>query len=303
MMLIPTRGKPTLYAIPFEVAELKQKYPDIDVLPFVKSSKDVFPTTGQICFRPSVFPTSQLMHIPAHRRTPLTGEELCMGIKLLDEQKRMKKAAQITDIIFTSLLNHWSKFVTEKDVEIHIRKQCLEHHVEPSFPPIVASGKHASNPHHHPSPTKLQKGFCVIDMGVRYKGYCSDMTRTVYIGIPSTTEKNVYTHIQRVQEQAVHACAPNVLISDIARDCREHLGEQYNKYFTHALGHGLGTQVHEWPRVSIREDVKLKEGMVITIEPGVYLPNKWGIRIEDDILITKKGYTALTKSTTELVVV
>jgi Xaa-Pro dipeptidase len=303
VMLIPARGKPTLYAISFEVVELQQTYPDIRVVPLRTAITDILPKKGNICFRPSAFPASQLLHIPARRRVSLIGEEVCMGIKLREEQKIMKKAGQITDAIFSSLVTHWSEFVTETDVATFIRKQCLEHNVEPSFPPIVASGTHASNPHHHPLAKKLKKGFCVIDMGVRYKGYCSDMTRTVYIGLPSTAEKNVYTHIQRVQEQAVRACAPNVLISDIARNCRDDLGEEYNKYFTHALGHGLGTQVHEWPRVSTREDVYLEEGMVITIEPGVYVPNKWGVRIEDDILITKQGYTALTKSKKELIVV
>ena len=136
-------------------------------------------------------------------------------------------------------------------------------------------------------------------MGVRYKGYCSDMTRTVYIGAASAEDEARYNHILKAQETAIAEAQAGTLVSTIAQNCRTHLGEDFERYFTHSLGHGLGTQVHEWPRVSKKEHIKLTEGMYITIEPGVYMPNTWGIRIEDDVLITADGPIVLTTTSKE----
>ncbi|EKD67011.1 MAG: hypothetical protein ACD_48C00636G0001, partial [uncultured bacterium] len=298
IMMIPQKGMPTLYAIPFEVAQIKKAYPELRVLPFEKPLKDVLKVyeKKQIGYRPSSMPSAYV----EKRMIALTGEERIFAIKLPEEITRLKKATTLTDNIFTDVISHWKEFKTEQDVATYIILKTIERGAEPSFSPIVASGKHASNPHHTPAKTTLTKGFCVIDMGVRYQGYCSDMTRTVYIGKPTNKEKDIYNHLLHAQHTAITACMIGTKISDIAEECRTHLGEEWNKHFTHALGHGLGTQVHEWPRVSTIVQEQLQENMYITIEPGVYPPGKFGMRIEDDVLITKKGPVVLTKSSKEL---
>ena len=299
VMMIPQKGIPTLYAIPFEVAQIKKAYPELHVLPFEKPLKDVLKVyeKKQIGYRPSSMPSAYV----EKRMIALTGEERIFAIKLPEEIVRLKKAAALTDKIFADVITNWKKFNTEQDVATYIILKTIERGAEPSFPPIVASGKHALNPHHTPAKTTLTKGFCVIDMGVRYQGYCSDMTRTVYIGKPTKKEKDIYNHLLHAQHTAITACMIGTKISDIAEECRTHLGEEWNKHFTHALGHGLGTQVHEWPRVSTSVQEPLGENMYITIEPGVYPPGKFGMRIEDDVLITKKGPVVLTKTEKKLI--
>jgi Xaa-Pro aminopeptidase len=297
IMFIPSSGRPILYAIPFEVDQLTKAYPEMIVESLDKKLEvNLKKYKGNIGYRPSSLPSKQYKK----KYIAFTGEEKLISIKLNEEQKFLQKAAEITDDIFTNLVKNWGEFKTETDAATFILKQCLEHDVESSFPPIIASGTNAANPHHHPKDTKLKKGFCVIDMGVRYKGYCSDMTRTVYIGNPSDKSKADYNHILKTQEQAISEVQVGTKISDIAKNCRKNLGNDFNKYFAHSLGHGLGSQVHELPRISTKENLLLEEGMYITIEPGVYIPGKWGIRIEDDVLVTKKGPKVLTQASKKL---
>lgn len=296
IMNIPKRGKPILYAVPFEIEQLSLIYPEIYVRQLEKNIENYFKKTT-IGYRPSSFPSKQ----NKKNYIALRDEEKVMSIKLKKEQNILKKATKITDNIFADIIKHWRQFKTEADVAKFILKKCIEYDVIPSFPPIIASGKNAANPHHYTKNQKLKQGFCVIDMGVRYKGYCSDMTRTVYIGKPTKKEELTYEHLLSVQSQAVNDCKEGAFISDISSACRKNLGTELNKYFIHSLGHGLGTQVHEWPPISLLEYTYLENGMVITIEPGVYVPQRFGIRIEDDILITKKGPKIFTESTKNLI--
>ena len=300
IMLIPQNGVPILSAIPFEVDQLTKKYSDIEVRPLNKKIESILSEyRGTIGYRPSALPTKHYKQ----SYVPIIDEDKLMSRKLHEEQARLKKAAVITDDIFAKIISTWKLFETEQDVAKAIHIAAIENDVELSFPTIVASGKNAANPHHATSSKKLQTGFCVIDMGVRYQGYCSDMTRTLYIGTPSKEEQKNYQTILAAQEQAIQDVQVGATISDIARQCRKNLGTNLNEYFTHSLGHGLGTQVHEWPRVSKKEDIQLEEGMCITIEPGVYMPNAWGIRIEDDVLVSKKGPQVLTTTAKDLICV
>jgi len=301
VMFIPQKGTPTLYAISFEVAQLKIAYPELRIVPFDTTLKKILEaqTEKRIGYRPSALPREY----HASRMIALKDEEKIMAIKSQAEIRLLKKAASITDDIFAKTIKHWKEFKTEEDVATFILMKTIEAGAEPSFPPIVASGRRASNPHHVPQKLKLAKGFCVIDMGVRYRGYCSDMTRTIYIGTPSQKEIAIYKHLQRVQEHAIDECIIGTKISEVADNCRLRLGDEWNKHFIHALGHGLGTQVHEWPRVSTSVHQKLEEHMYITIEPGIYPPDKFGIRIEDDVLITKKGPVVMTKTGKKLMTV
>jgi len=301
VMIIPKKGTPILHSISFETEQLQKAYPALKVVP-ISSELYVLPKDHEkkrIAYRPSSMPKKYVQR----RFVAFCDEETVMAIKAPKEIAFLKKAAQITDTIFSNVVTHWKQFKTEQDVATYIVMKTIELGAEPSFPPIVASGRRAANPHHHPEAKALLKGFCVIDMGIRYQGYCSDMTRTIYIGKPSKKEGEIYDHLRRVQEEAIEECLIGKKISDIAKNCRTRLGEEWNRHFTHALGHGLGTQVHEWPRVSTSVQEPLQENMYITIEPGVYPPGKFGIRIEDDVLITKHGPVVLTKTSKKLIIV
>jgi len=310
LMYIPAKGRASLYGISFEVAELKAKHREITVRSYDGAMGHLLQRHIQrkqtIGYRPSALPSiisNQLKHISLATLKKFTAEYEGMAIKNGDEVNRIKTACVLTNQIFSSLVNHWNIFKTETDVSQFICLEIARLGVEPSFPPIVASGAHASNPHHQPTAHKLGKGFCVIDMGVRYYGYCSDMTRTIFIGTPTKKERALYEKLLSVQTETIQMVAPMSHTADIDEHCRTSLGKKLNKQFVHGLGHGLGTQVHEWPSVSVRQDVELLPGMVITIEPGVYLSGKYGIRIEDDILVTNDGHDVLTQTTKDLLLV
>ncbi len=212
-------------------------------------------------------------------------------IKTDSEIKLLKEACKITDKIVDKTIKNIHKLKTELAVADYMNKLANEHGGT-SFPTIVASDANASQPHHRPENIPLRKGFLVIDFGIRYKGYCTDITRTVYLGSPSKQEIEMYNKVLFVQEKAIKMLKPGV-------DCREpHLfaDKQLGKFhFFHSIGHGLGVEVHEQPKINHQATEKLQPGMVITIEPGYYVAGKSGIRIEDDILLTKKGFEILTK--------
>ena len=304
MLVIPSSGVPTLYGISFEVGQLKIAFPEINVTAFDKPATTLLlPHLEQIKIigiREDALPTSLYKKIqtsyPNKTITHIQDEEKIIAIKLEKEQEYMQKAAQITDMIFDELKQAWSGFRTEMDAANFIKKEIVERGLDPSFSPIVASGLHAANPHHHPIFKEIQPGFCVIDFGVRFKGYCSDMTRTLFVGEPTKQEEALYKTVQQVQEETISQIKPGITTKKLDDFCRLSLGETLNKEFIHSLGHGVGSQVHEWPRVSAKDDVTLEEGMIITIEPGVYQQGNYGIRIEDGILVTKNGHEVLTKS-------
>ena len=193
---IPVTGKPTLYAIPFEVGELGHAYPACRVRPLSASAVSLITPLVQdkkrIGFRPSTLPANIYQAFTRVAKTHWQNfdrEKEIMAIKLPSEIARLKRAAALTDQIFTRLFRHWRRFRTETDVAQFILLEIAKHGVEPSFPPIVASGAHAANPHYRPQNKKIQSGFCVLDFGVRYAGYCSDMKRTIYIGQASAAER------------------------------------------------------------------------------------------------------------------
>jgi len=219
--------------------------------------------------------------------------------KTEEEINKIKKACKITDNIFLKLIKNFN-FKTEEQVRRFILKEMAEEGVEKSFDVIVASEINAAVPHHSRL-TKLKKGFLVLDFGVKYQGYCSDMTRTIYLGIPSKQEIRLYNKLLAIQKQAIKKIKRGVKAKDINSFVRNSL-EEYEKYFTHSLGHGIGIKIHERPNLS--EDSKdiLSDNMVFTVEPGIYIPNKLGIRIEDDIILNKKPII-LTKSRKDLITI
>ncbi|MEK6867546.1 MAG: Xaa-Pro peptidase family protein [Nanoarchaeota archaeon] len=219
-------------------------------------------------------------------------------IKTQDEAQKLQKAAAIADKIFEELTKELqtnrSMFKTEKDIAEFIDQRAKKWGDGSSFETIVASGKNAALPHYVPQNVPIQKGFCVLDFGVRYKNYISDISRTIFFGAPTKEEITNYTKVKNANERAINELKIGRKLKDIDKRSRK----EFN--YPHSLGHGIGVEVHEAPNVSPKSKDTIKENMCFTIEPGMYVPEKFGIRIEDDIWMTKNNTVQLTKSTKEL---
>lgn len=177
-----------------------------------------------------------------------------------------------------------------------------------AFEPIIAFGPHGSRPHYRPGDFSLKGGMSVlIDIGVTYQHYHSDMSRTVFFGKPDPQLETIYAIVQTAQELALKLCRPGIEIGKIDQAARGYIREMgYGSYFSHGLGHGIGLEVHEAPFLRNKppyQEMLLQEGMVVTVEPGIYLPNIGGVRIEDTIHITSNGYENLTQRSRELSIV
>ncbi len=227
----------------------------------------------------------------------------------------IKKACKMTDIIFKDLLKNISNFKTESDMDKFIRNAARKRKLKIAFPPVVATGKNAADPHHKPKNSRL-KGFTVIDFGVKINNYCSDMTRTLFFGKPNKTQKNLYNLLLKVQNTAIKDLKPNKTYFSIDKKARENLGK-HKKYFIHALGHGISKKVHCKPIIASifkkKKSTKKREKLIqqvkntkinindtITIEPGIYIKNKSGIRIEDTLIIKRSNAEILTNSKKKL---
>ena len=219
-------------------------------------------------------------------------------IKTKDEVQKLQKAAAIADRIFESLTKELQTnrimFKTEKDIAEFIDQHAKKWGDGPSFETIVASGKNAALPHYVPQNVPIQRGFCVLDFGVKYKNYISDISRTIFFGIPEKEEIAKYTKVRSANERAIKELKIGKKLKDIDKLSRK----EFN--YPHSLGHGIGVEVHEAPNVSPKSKDIIKENMCFTIEPGMYVPEKFGIRIEDDMWMTKNNPVQLTKSTKEL---
>jgi len=174
-----------------------------------------------------------------------------------------------------------------------------------SFPTILASGPRSAIVHGRASAARIpRRGFVVCDFGVILAGYCSDRTRTVHVGPPSKAAREVYAAVLEAQQAAIAAVRPGVSAAGVDEAARKVLGKRnLARYFTHSTGHGLGLEIHEAPRLAARQAQKLEPGMVVTVEPGVYVPGKWGVRIEDVVVVTSSGCEVLTPGEKDLIVI
>ncbi len=216
----------------------------------------------------------------------------------------IRAAQRITDDVFSHLLDIIRPGMTEKELSAEIVYQHLQRGAEGmAFDPIVASGKNASLPHARPSDCSIEAGeLLLIDMGCVWNGYACDMTRTVAIGNVSDEARNAYGVVHDALEHAVAAARSGLstkALDAVARDFIEEAG--YGENFSHSLGHGVGLQAHEWPRVSYSTDDELPEGVVVALEPGVYLPEKFGVRIEDMVHLNPGGCEVLASAPKNLV--
>ena len=222
-------------------------------------------------------------------------------IKTAKEIQIIKKAFNYGDKILKKALNNFKDFKTESQAAAFLEYESKKLGLGMSFPPIVASGSNGSVPHYEPRNTKLKKGFCMIDFGVKYKGYCTDITRTVYLGSPRDKEKQFYNFLLNIQNSIIKEIKMDDSCSKIYGNCLKSM-KNYSKYFIHGLGHGIGVEIHELPNLTLNSKDKITENMVFTIEPGIYVPKLFGIRIEDTMLMKKKPLV-LTKVTKDLLIV
>lgn len=231
----------------------------------------------------------------------LTGVEL-FSIKQLPEQLRMvkddyevdciRKAAAIADQGFKNLLTMVHAGMTEKEVARMLEDEMAKLGSErAAFPTISASGPNGSLPHAIPSDRVIQEGeLLTLDFGARVNGYISDMTRTIGFGKISPELRELYERVQTAQQMALDAIRPGVRCADVDKVARDYLDARYPGAFGHSLGHGVGLQVHEQPRLSPASDQVLAPGHAVTVEPGVYIPGLGGCRIEDTVIVTEDGY-------------
>lgn len=220
-------------------------------------------------------------------------------IKDDQELDTLRDSANLISDIFETIINTLEAGRTEKEVAHRIESLAIAGGAEAlSFPSIVASGPNSALPHAVPTDRRLQTAEpIIIDAGVRLNGYCSDMTRTVFLGPPNEPFKELYRIIQSAQSAAIETIRPGVSTTEVdavARDIIKDAG--YGEYFGHGLGHGVGLATHERPRLGPRKPVSLKAGMVITVEPGIYLPEKGGVRLEEMIVVTDTGAEILTRN-------
>ncbi len=230
--------------------------------------------------------------------------ELLRCVKDQDELALMAEAAHLGCRLFDHIL----KFIRPGIPELEVAAE-LEHRARllgaegMSFETIVASGARSALPHGRATEQPLpRRGFLTLDFGIILKGYCSDMTRTVFLGKPKPGERHAYQSVLEAQQAAVAAVTAGISCGEVDEAARSVLRRQrLAEAFTHSTGHGVGLEIHELPRVGAGQATRLAAGMVITIEPGIYLPGRYGVRIEDMVTVTRNGGEVLTHSPKALI--
>lgn len=304
-LLITANGDQTLYCPKMEVEEVKNS-------PFEGKIIGYLDTENPFEIDPLSF--NKLLieseHLTVKRQRELTQnfgvqhygdidqtiKEL-RNIKNESEIENIREAAKLADKCIEIGTEFLKVGVTEREVVNHIENEIKKFGVsEMSFDTMVLFGDHAASPHGTPGERKLVKDeYVLFDLGVIYNHYCSDMTRTVKFGTPSEEAQTIYNIVLEAETNAIEAIRAGVPLQDIDKIARDIISDAgYGDYFPHRLGHGLGLEEHEYQNVSSTNSNLLEAGMVITIEPGIYVPNVAGVRIEDDILVTENGYEILT---------
>ena len=304
-LLITANGDQTLYCPKMEVEEVKNS-------PFEGKIIGYLDTENPFEIDPLSF--NKLLieseHLTVKRQRELTQnfgvqhygdidqtiKEL-RNIKNESEIENIREAAKLADKCIEIGTEFLKVGVTEREVVNHIENEIKKFGVsEMSFDTMVLFGDHAASPHGTPGERKLVKDeYVLFDLGVIYNHYCSDMTRTVKFGTPSEEAQTIYNIVLESETNAIEAIRAGVPLQDIDKIARDIISDAgYGDYFPHRLGHGLGLEEHEYQDVSSTNSNLLEAGMVITIEPGIYVPNVAGVRIEDDILVTENGYEILT---------
>lgn len=226
-------------------------------------------------------------------------------IKSDDEVNNIIKAQRIAEQAFEHILGFIKEGVTEKQIALELDFFMLSHGAEAlSFETIAISGASTSKPHGVPTDKKVERSdFITMDYGAVVNGYHSDMTRTVAVGEVSDKQAEVYNTVLKAQLTALAGLEPGIPCKDADKLARDVITEAgYGPYFRHSTGHGVGVEIHEKPNLSPKSDAILEKGHIVTVEPGIYIPSEFGVRIEDMALITDNSYTNLTMSDKSLII-
>jgi len=217
---------------------------------------------------------------------------------------KIRKSCQLADKILFEVIGNLRRGKSEIEVAAEIRKLSRTIANGLAFPPIVAFGRNSATPHHSPTERRLKVGDIVkIDLGVKYEGWCSDITRTFFTREPSEFQEKIYNTVLAAQKLGIQKTTIGISGKNLDTVVRDFLTkESFGKNFIHSLGHGVGKKVHQSPKISPKSKAILKIGDVITIEPGLYFKNRFGIRIEDTVLVEKDGIEILTKFPKKLTV-
>jgi Xaa-Pro aminopeptidase len=223
------------------------------------------------------------------------------GIRALKEPAELSKirassklAVKVIEFARSLIAPGVSEKYIAREIDYYMKKEGAD---RPAFDTIVASGGNSADPHHVPSDRKLRPGDIItIDLGCSLAGYASDLTRTFFLGTITKYQKTVYDTVEKAQNSALCALRPGILCCAADSAARNFITKAgYGRYFIHSTGHGIGLETHEAPYLSPRSKAVLGEGMVVTVEPGIYIPDSFGVRLEDTVLITKDGCEVLTK--------
>lgn len=230
----------------------------------------------------------------------LPSQNMVEEIRALKDAREIKyitKAQRIAEKIFQEVKNNLKPGKTEIEIAQEVENLALQHAEGVSFATIVAFQENSANPHHQPEKRKLKRGDIVlIDMGVKYKGYCSDMTRMIFTKQPTAFEEKIYNTVLQAQIEGIKSLEAKVSGKDIDEVSRKIIREAgYGQTFGHSLGHSIGLEVHESPSLSPGYDQEIPENSIVTVEPGIYLEKSFGVRIEDMVLVKRKKVLNLTK--------
>ena len=233
--------------------------------------------------------------------TPVLGSQPLDDARVIKDAEELelmrvssRKNVEVCDRITEAL----REGVTEKEIQSLYGKYALQTGASgPSFTPLICFGPNGAEPHHDSDGTRLKPGDTVImDVGLIWKRYCSDMTRTVHFGEVTDEQKRVRDIVTAANRAGIAACRPGAVMKDIDRAARKVIEDAgYGRYFTHRTGHGIGLDEHEFPDCSSASEVIARPGMIFSIEPGIYLPGRFGVRVEDLVAITEDGCEVLTR--------
>ena len=258
--------------------------------------------------RISSFAASELANTLANSELVLNSDIL-MNLRITKDEHEIaniKKACELTSQALWYLINDLRPGMTERQIAKKFWQNALDRGADAlAFDTIVASGENSASPHHDPTGRVLQKGDLItIDCGLSFNGYQSDMTRTVFIGTTANWQEEIYQVVMQAQAAAIATAKVGTKASQIDACARELITEAgFGEYFVHGTGHGVGIQVHEAPFITKGNDLLLEENFCFTVEPGVYLPGRGGVRIEDTCILTRGGLEILTKGSNEIICV
>lgn len=314
VLLIPTGGRPalilpelessTLNSMPFPVddfqySENRSSWGGV----FRKALQSVSLSSGVVGIIPRRLRVLELRYLEeaAPQLLLQPAQEILASLRMIKDAEEialMAEAARIAECALRTTLSAFQVGVTEKEIASKLVQWLLHHGSEPELPffPIVSFGPNTANPHASPSDRPLNDGDLVlIDWGARVDGYCSDITRTFAFGDLNPELEKIGEFVHRANQAGRRAAGPDQKAHAIDRAAREVINSAgYGKYFTHRTGHGLGLEAHEEPYLAADQNTSLKPGMTFTVEPGIYLPGRGGVRIEDDLLITENGSRSLS---------